>query len=154
MIDASFMASAAFWSSDTRAFTISAAHQLPDFIRGADAVDAIAVGVRFMQATPASIRVERMRPTVLVSATPEMDTLRVVRVRSPGAQRVEIRGDFTDWQPVELKPTGTTFNGRVALARGSHHMVVRIDGGPWRPAVNTPDVDDDLGGRAGLLVVP
>ena len=26
--------------------------------------------------------------------------------------------------------------------------------GAWRPAANTPAVDDDLGGRAGLLVVP
>jgi hypothetical protein len=31
---------------------------------------------------------------------------------------------------------------------------VRIDGGAWMPAANTPAVDDDFGGRVGLLLVP
>jgi hypothetical protein len=40
------------------------------------------------------------------------------------------------------------------MPSGTHRVLVRIDGGEWRPAANTPAVDDDLGGRVGLLVVP
>ena len=63
------------------------------------------------------------------------------------------------------RPNGTTLGSvatctsnvvldRTLDASGTHRIVVRIDGGPWRPATNTPAVDDDLGGRVGLLVVP
>jgi hypothetical protein len=55
---------------------------------------------------------------------------------------------------VTLTPAGDAFEAAAALSAGSHRILVRIDGGPWRPAANTPAVDDDLGGRAGLLVVP
>jgi len=40
----------------------------------------------------------------------------------------------------------------VTLSSGSHRLLLRIDGGEWRTAANTPAVDDDLGGKAGLLV--
>jgi hypothetical protein len=40
------------------------------------------------------------------------------------------------------------------MSKGTHRMLVRIDRGAWRPAANTPAVNDDLGGRVGLLVVP
>jgi len=46
------------------------------------------------------------------------------------------------------------FEHEFALVAGTHRVVVRIDGAAWRPATNTPAVDDDLGGRVGLLVVP
>jgi hypothetical protein len=46
------------------------------------------------------------------------------------------------------------FEHAFTLTTGTHRVDVRIDGGPWRPAANTPAEDDDLGGRAGLLVVP
>jgi hypothetical protein len=62
--------------------------------------------------------------------------------------------DFTDWQPLELTPEDGTFVHRLRLASGVYHALVRIDGGEWKPAANTPAVDDDLGGRVGLVVVP
>jgi hypothetical protein len=82
------------------------------------------------------------------------DAPRRVRIVAPGARTVEMMADFTDWVAVTLTPAGDAFEGSALLSSGSHRIVVRIDGGPWRPAANTPAVDDDLGGRVGLLVVP
>jgi len=67
---------------------------------------------------------------------------------------VEMMADFTDWAPISLTAVGDLFQRAMAVAPGAHRVVVRVDGGAWRPAVNTPAVDDDLGGRVGLLVVP
>ena len=61
--------------------------------------------------------------------------------------------DFTEWAPVTLAPSAEGFERSVTLTPGSHRVLIRVDGGPWRPAANTPAVDDDLGGRVGLLVV-
>ena len=78
----------------------------------------------------------------------------MLTVRALGAKSVEVMGAFSDWAPVMLAPNGVVFERAVSLRSGSHHLVVRVNGGAWRPAANTPAVDDDFGGRAGLLVVP
>jgi hypothetical protein len=142
---------AAFWQSEQRAWTISVSRQPPDWVRGADAAQWIAVGMRLYEPRPATARAARIRPVISVSAGDEQ---RVVRVRAPGARTVEVMADFTDWAPLALPVVGDLFVREVAVSPGTHRVVVRIDGGPWRPAANTPAVDDDLGGRAGLLVVP
>ena len=79
---------------------------------------------------------------------------RRVRVLATGARTVELMADFTDWSPVTLVAGREAFEGAFTLEAGTHRVVIRIDGGAWRPAANTPAVDDDLGGRVGLLVVP
>jgi hypothetical protein len=144
-------ATAAFWQSETRAWTISASRLPPDWVRGADAAQWVAVGMRFYEPRPATARASRIRPVVIVAAG---DAPRRVRIVAPGARTVEMMADFTDWAAATLTPAGDAFEAAAALSAGSHRILVRIDGGPWRPAANTPAVDDDLGGRAGLLVVP
>ncbi|MFL5617648.1 MAG: glycogen-binding domain-containing protein [Gemmatimonadaceae bacterium] len=144
-------ATAAFWQSESRAWTVSVARQPPDWVRGADAAQWIALGMRFLERRPATARAERVRPIVTVHAD---DGQRRVRVLAPGAHTVEVMADFTDWAPVTLVPTRDAFEGGFDLSPGTHRLVVRIDGGAWRAAANTPAVDDDLGGRVGLLVVP
>jgi len=144
-------ATAAFWQSETRAWTISLSRVPPDWVRGADAAQWVAVGMRFYEPRPARARASRIRPVVIVGAG---ESRRQVRVVAPGARTVELMADFTEWAPVTLAPAGDAFEGSAAVSTGSHRILVRIDGGPWRPAANTPAVDDDLGGRVGLLVVP
>ena len=144
-------ATAAFWQSETRAWTVSVSRTPPDWVRGADAAQWVAVGMRFYEPRPAAARAARIRPVVMVGAG---EAQRRVRVVAPGARTVELMADFTDWTSVMLAPAGDAFEGSAAVAAGSHRILVRIDGGPWRPAANTPAVDDDLGGRVGLLVVP
>ncbi len=144
-------ATLSLWSTDTRALVVSVARQLPDWVRGADAADAVSIGIRFMQPTPEAERLARVVPVVQVA---DGTNGRVLRVRATGARRIDVMGDFTDWQEVALTPHGELFERAIAVSAGTHRVLVRVDGGAWRPAANTPAVDDDFGGRAGLLVVP
>jgi hypothetical protein len=142
---------AAFWQAERRAWTISLSKQPPDWVRGADAAQWIAVGMRLYEPRPATARAARIRPSISIGPGDEQ---RLVRVRAPGARTVEVMADFTDWTPTPLGAVGGAFERLLPIPPGTHRIVVRIDGGPWRPATNTPAVDDDLGGRVGLLVVP
>ncbi len=144
-------ATAAVWTGETVALVFSVVRQLPDWVRGADAADAFSVGMRFRQATPASDRAARLIPVVQVV---DSSGTRVLRVRASGASHVEVMGDFTNWEPQPLSRNGAVFERAVTMTSGSHRLMLRIDGGEWRTAANTPAVDDDLGGKAGLLVVP
>jgi hypothetical protein len=160
LIEPGYSATATVWRSSTQAFLVSVARQLPDFVHGGDASQSVTVGIRLNEPSPAVARVRAMRPIVQVgdasAATDENGgrPCRTLRVRAPAASRVEVMGDFTDWEPAELAPAGDVFSASFELSTGSHRLVVRIDGGPWMPAANTPAVDDDFGGRVGLLVVP
>jgi hypothetical protein len=87
---------------------------------------------------------------------------RVLRLLVPGARRVEIMGDFTDWTPVPLvrvaarrgaRRSGDLWAVEVVLAPGVHRVNVRADGGPWRPPAGLSVVRDEFGGEVGLLVV-
>jgi hypothetical protein len=79
----------------------------------------------------------------------------VLRVRVDGAARVEVMGDFTDWQPVEASKMGSGEWGVVvSLPPGPHLIEVRIDGGPWVAPAGATTVRDEFGGAAGLIVVP
>ena len=49
---------------------------------------------------------------------------------------------------------GAAFESTMLVTSGTHRMMLRIDGGEWRAPANAPTVDDDFGGRVGLLVVP
>jgi len=151
LYDPIVVVTAALWTGETRAWTVSVSRLPPDFVRGADAASWVSVGMRFFETSPARSRAERARPVILVSGSGEQ---RVLQVRASGARSVEIMADFTDWAPVALTPAASIFERAFTLGVGTHRVVVRVDGGAWRPATNTPAVDDDLGGRVGLLVVP
>lgn len=144
-------ATMALWTGERSAFVISASRQQPDWIRGADAADVFSIAMRFRQPTPAGDRSARTIAVVYLTESPDGRTL---SVRAAGARSVDIMGDFTGWEPEALTRYGSTFARAVTISPGSHRLLVRVDGGAWRPAANTPTVDDDLGGRAGLLVVP
>jgi len=80
---------------------------------------------------------------------------RTLLVSAPrAAARVELTGDFTNWDPV---PLGRRSDGRwsvtLPLAPGVHQVTVRVDGGPWLVPAGFATIDDEFGGVAGLLVV-
>jgi len=81
--------------------------------------------------------------------------LRTLDVRVSGATRVEMKGDFTGWQPVELAPGPEAGSWRATLriAPGTYRLNLRVDGGEWRAPPGLLDVEDEFGGRVGLLVV-
>lgn len=80
---------------------------------------------------------------------------RTLRVRIPGAARVELKGDFTGWEPVALAPGGEagTWQVTLPLAPGTYRLNVRVDDGEWTAPPGLMDVEDEFGGRVGLLVV-
>ncbi|CAN5225590.1 hypothetical protein BH09GEM1_BH09GEM1_36230 [soil metagenome] len=151
LFEQSLSGSAAYWTGGTIAVVLTAARQLPDYVRGGDAVDAVRIGVRFGQASPTATR--SAHRVALVQLTGPADT-RTVRIHVIDARTVEIMGDFTNWESRAMTRNGATFESTMRVSSGTHRLMVRIDGGEWRPPANTPTVDDDFGGRVGLLVVP
>ena len=89
----------------------------------------------------------------MVQLTGEADT-RLVRIHVTDGRGVEIMGDFTNWEPRVMTRNGATFESTMRVSSGTHRLLIRIDGGAWRPPTNTPAIDDDFGGRVGLVVVP
>ena len=80
---------------------------------------------------------------------------RRLRLRAPGATRVEIAGDFSAWTPVALRAVGGGWwQADVVVPTGTHEIGVRVNGGAWRAPPGLVLVADELGGQAGLLVVP
>ncbi len=74
--------------------------------------------------------------------------------RLPGAQRVEVVGDWTDWQPVPMRRLQ---DGRwtldVTLPAGVHRFNLIVDGERWIVPAEVPSIDDGFGGETGLLIV-
>lgn len=82
-------------------------------------------------------------------------TGRVLVIHAGNATRVEVSGDFTDWDPVSLTP-GESGTWRVTspLAPGTYRFNVRLDGGEWMVPAGVTRLKDEFGGDVGLLVVP
>jgi len=56
------------------------------------------------------------------------------RIRAPGAERVQVVGDFTHWQqsPINLKPEADgLWQASVSLPPGTYHYRFLVDG-QWR----------------------
>jgi hypothetical protein len=78
-----------------------------------------------------------------------------VRVRAPGAGRVQLAGDFSAWQPVQLHRTGSGWwEAEVRIPAGTQQIAVRVDDGEWAAPPDVVVVPDELGGSAGLVAVP
>jgi hypothetical protein len=104
-------------------------------------------------AAAAPARPDAAAPALLVGAG--VGRSRTLRVRAPGAARVELTGDPTSWTPVPLRPAGDGWWAvTLPVAPGAWQVTVRVDGGPWRVPAGLPVVRDEFGGEAGLLVVP
>jgi hypothetical protein len=88
---------------------------------------------------------------VLLGAATEPAT---IVVRHPTALRVEVAGDFSNWEPIRLFTVlPGVFEAAVKLAAGSHQINVRFDGGAWEVPPGFGSTPDGFGGKTGLLVV-
>jgi hypothetical protein len=79
-----------------------------------------------------------------------------VRVNAPGAEVVEINGDFTSWSPVQLSASATQpgwWSKTLPLGAGKFQMNVRINGGEWTVPPGMLSMRDEFGGTVGLLVI-
>lgn len=76
-------------------------------------------------------------------------------VYAPGAARVELAGDFTDWQPVPLTQEAEgSWAASFEIATGIHRVNVRIDGVSWIVPGGVARSTDEFGGDVGTFVVP
>jgi hypothetical protein len=79
---------------------------------------------------------------------------RTIRLTAPTATQVEIMGDVTSWKPVALARGATgVWSLKLAIARGTHQLNVRVNGGPWLVPPGLMPLADEFGGAAGLLVI-
>lgn len=153
------------------AVVFSVGNQFADPIRGAPSVRYVALSLRVR---PSALRQPPRSPAAGVTAAdaggggggvppagvaPSLvvaggGDARIVRVHAPSARRVELRSDATGWRSVELGRQGDEWEATIAIPAGTHRVMVRVDDGEWAPPGNLPVVDDDFGGRVGLLLVP
>jgi len=74
-------------------------------------------------------------------------------VRAPGARMVELTGDFTLWEPIQLQHEGgDRWEATVMLEPGVHQVNLRVDGGAWMPPPGAPTRADGYGGTTGVVV--
>lgn len=76
-----------------------------------------------------------------------------LRVRLPDADRVEVLGGFTGWQPRPMMRDGDWFRLIVPVPPGVHEYVYLVDGEPLTPPEATQTRPDGFGGRNGVLIV-
>jgi hypothetical protein len=89
-----------------------------------------------------------------IATTDTAKAAKVVRVRAPASDRVELMADFTDWVAVPLVRTPEGFwEVTLPVTRGSHRLNVRLDGGEWVVPTNVARVTDEFGGVVGLVLV-
>jgi hypothetical protein len=73
-------------------------------------------------------------------------------ILAPGATRVELMADFTDWLPVALVPREEGwFELESPVPPGTHPVNVRYDGGAWTPPPGSPTMRDEFGGVVGVV---
>jgi hypothetical protein len=71
---------------------------------------------------------------------------------APQAQLLELRGDFSDWEPVRpsrIEPGRWSY----PVAAGVHHLNIRLDGGEWTVPANLPTIPDEFSGAPVAVVV-
>ena len=150
---------AAWWATPYVGVATALGRQLADPIRGTVRTRYATIALRLSAERHGPVAPPRLPPAVpageasLVAASAGNGSV-IIRVQAPGAQRVELMGDITGWEPRPLDRRGGRWEVRLTTTPGAHHVVVRIDGGAWAAPANLPRIDDELGGTVGLLVVP
>ena len=139
------------------ALTLYGGDQLADLVRGVPELRMVSAALRWRWSLgddaamlPAFAALGR----ALVERDAAGVTTLALEVDAPPDARVEYSASFTSWAPVPLARDGTRFHARLVLPAGTHRVSVRVNGGPWQPPAGMARVDDELGGAAGLVVVP
>lgn len=146
-------ATGAWWLTSRLAATASAGDLAADPLRGFPSRRLVAAGLRWRLG--ALVKRPRASAATVTAEVVRRGGATVLRVHAPAARQVEVRGDFTGWQPVPLVRAGAAWELRLdTRAAGTVRLALRIDGGAWRLPENLPAVEDDFGERSALLVIP
>jgi hypothetical protein len=142
---------AATWHLSRRlALTVAGGEHLDDPLRGVPETRfaTVALRVKVLGGDATS----RAAGTAVTVATEAGGTVRAEVYGA--AEVVEVMGEFSDWQPMRLARAGDTWILPRRLRSGLYRILVRVDGGEWRPPDNLPRAEDEFGTKVGLLVVP
>lgn len=121
--------------------------------RSREAVSADAIGGASAGVAPTPVAADRGRVTdfTFVRGAERHVTL---RVRAPAADRVELAGDFTEWQTVTLvRADDGWWVLDTEIAAGTHQVGVRVNGEQWVAPPGLITVTDEFGGVVGLLLI-
>jgi hypothetical protein len=85
---------------------------------------------------------------------PALPAGREIVVRAPGASQVELAGDFTDWRPVALQPSGDHgWRAVIPIPPGLHRLAVRFDKGAWQAPPGSRPIRNEFGGEVTEIVI-
>lgn len=141
----------AWWFADRAALMVTGGSYAADLLQGLP-------GGRFVSA---GFRVASRRapvPSIKPAGRPVYERTQgrgVLRFTVPGATRVDVAGDWTQWQPVPLQqaPDGAWVL-QVELESGVYRFNLVVDGERWIVPEGVSLLDDGFGGQVAVLVVP
>ncbi len=141
-----------------------------DPIRGVIAANYVSVGLRIEAFNARSSSPTRVPRTFLrkgedpprpaageahLTIGTSSEHLRSVRIEAPGAESVQLSGDFTDWRAVSLSRTRQGYwEIMILISPGVHRANVRLNGGPWIVPLGLRAEEDEFGGHVGILIIP
>lgn len=144
-------ANAAYWITSNVAVTVAGGKYAWDVVQGLPGGDFISIGIKLSP--------RRVRPIPISAAAPIVYSPADVRSGSigfdvEGAERVEIAGDWTGWQPVPLaQDVAGLWILPADLDPGTYRFNLRVDGERWIVPDGFVTIDDGFGGTVGLLIV-
>ena len=134
------------------ALTVSAGTYPSDFLQALPHARYLSLGLRVANRFT---RAQREPPPVYLPRRLGGAGGRELRFSVAGATTVAIVGDWTGWAPVPLEHrSGNTWTLQVTLPSGVYRFSLITDGERWIVPAEVTAVDDGLGGKTGLLVIP
>ncbi len=151
---------------------VQGGEQLADVVRGVPQARYTGLAMRWNPVRPAALRRDARRlgdgrgGASEFTAVPEVrgdevllqrrdgSGMLTVTVHAAAGAVVEVATSATEWTPVRATREGSVSVLRLTLPSGTHKVAVRVDGAEWRAPRGLAVVDDDFGGKAGLVVVP
>jgi hypothetical protein len=128
--------------------------QLADPLRGTPEWRYASIGMRFANAR-ATTGIPAGHAGPALEATRTGDGRARITIAAPAsAQRVELAGSLTGWEPVALERGLNGWEITLSAPPGIHRVQVRVNGGEWRVPANLTASRDEFGKRSGLIVLP
>lgn len=150
-----YFGSATLQLTDRVALVGGVGTQLADPVRGLPQADLVMASLRVsFGPQPLPVMQRSAIAEAVVSVGENGGGMLEVRVFAIDTLKVEVAGDFSNWQPLPLERDGSYFVARAALPSGKYRVGVRTTDGPWRAPRNLARVRDDFGGESGLIVIP
>lgn len=96
---------------------------------------------------------ERSPSHEMLAATPSGAVVRMSIEAPAGAERVEVLGDFTLWEPIPMRREGGKWVAEVPVQTGTHHFGYLVDGEWFVPEEEESVVADEWGRTSAILVI-